>query len=151
MKPAEEYEKLRKKYKNLPQWAWMQKSFPFAEEDGPVLLQLRKAISDKLEEVASQIEPIISGGEDYRSYFERRMLSAQEKEELFNLYKKLRSFTWELTKLSLQYSESDYCKFLESLKSRWEDIRVGLEKFSERLSEGWKEYKKESESTAYHG
>ncbi len=146
-----EYESLRKKYK-LPEWKWAEKNFIFKiEPDVPILVQLRRSIADRLDNLLNILEPIITPAESYASFLERKMLSLQEREEAFELFKRLQSFLWTSDRISLEYDEREYAEWIMSVKDFWEQIKEDLRKLFKKLSIGWKEFKKPEAETAYHG
>ena len=153
MQPKTQYIKLRKKYKKLPDWEWLRKNFKLKiEEDGHVLEQIRSSVVEKLDLMArSLIEPIIGGADNYCCYYERSMLSAQEKKEMFHVYKTLQSLLWKSNCLAVDFSEKGAVDLLVEVKNVLEKDRSKLVKICEKLSSGWASYKKSEVETAYHG
>ena len=147
-----EYVKLRSRYKKLPDWAWLRKNFTVKiEEDGPVIEQVRSTMADKLESVGSKIEPLISGAENFCCYFERRMLSMKEKEKMFELYKNIQFLLWKSNSLGISFSEKECAEWIAEARKFWDSNRPFIIEIFEKLSTGWKTYKKSEVSTAYHG
>jgi len=140
-----EYENLRKKYK-LPEWKWIK-----IEPDIPILVQVRRAMADKLDNLAELLEPLIASSESYRSFLERKMLSQQEKEKIFEIFKQLQSLLWSSDKISFEYDEKEYAEWIIDMKNFWEKIKSELTKLCEKISLGLKEYKKTETETTYHG
>ncbi|MEM5814839.1 MAG: hypothetical protein QXD77_03410 [Candidatus Aenigmatarchaeota archaeon] len=153
MQGKAEYSKLRKKYKNLPDWEWLNRNFKIKmEEDGHILEQIRCSIVEKLDMMArSIIEPIIGGGENYCCYYERTMLSSDEKTQMFEIYKMLQSLLWKSNSIAVDFDEKDAADWLIEVKDKFEDIRPVLTKLCEKLADGWGAYKKHEVETAYHG
>ncbi len=151
MTANKEYEGLRKKYR-LPEWKWVEKNFIFkVEPEIPVLIQLRRAMADRFDNLLDILEPIITPAESYASFLERKMLSVQEREEAFEMHKQLQSFLWTSNRISLEYDEREYAEWITSVKDFWEQIKEDLRKLFKKLSVGWKEFKKTESETAYHG
>lgn len=148
---SKEYSKLRKKYKKLPSWGWVEKNFCFKPEDGPILAEVKHNIFEKLESVAEDLESLISVGENIESFFERKMLTQQERDELFDVYKNLKSLLWSCNKVSIEYSEKQAAEWIVSAKESWEKLKPDIIKFCDKLSTGWKTYKKPETDTSYHG
>lgn len=153
LQPKAEYSKLRKKYRNLPEWGWLRKNFKLKlEEDGHVLDQIRSSAVEKIDLMArSIIEPIIGGADNYCCFYERTMLSAQEKREMFHIYKVLQSLLWKSNRLAVDFSEKGAAEWLTEVKAVLEKSRPKLVKICNRLSDGWANYKKSEVETAYHG
>ncbi len=150
MEPKE-YARLRKKYRKLPSWEWVEKNFFFKPEGGPILAEVKHNIFEKLESVAEDLESLISVGETIESYYERRMLNQQEREKLFGVYKNLKSLLWSCNKISIEYNEKQVADWIVSAKESWERMKPEIAKFCEKLSLGWKTYKKPENETNYHG
>jgi len=153
MQGKAEYSKLRKKYKKLPEWEWLDRNFKMKmEEEGPLLDQVRCSVVEKLDLMARNIvEPIIGGGESYCCYYERGMLTPAEKEQLFEIYKVLQSLLWKSNSLAVDFEEKGTAEWLADVKEKFEEVGPNLIKICEKLSDGWCNYKKHEVETAYHG
>jgi len=153
MRPKEKYSRLRKRYKKIPEWKWLQANFKLKiEEDGHILEQIRASVVEKLDTMArSIIEPIIGGADSYCCFYERTMLTAQEKKELFNIYKTLQGLLWKSNALAVSFSEKDAARWLAEVKEKFEYIQPKLVKICKKLSDGWLKYKKSEVETVYHG
>ncbi|MBI4015501.1 MAG: hypothetical protein HY362_02170 [Candidatus Aenigmarchaeota archaeon] len=148
----EDYLKLEKKYKGLPEWKWLSTNFRVKLENGGLVEQVRHSVSEKLDNVShSLIEPIIGPGESYCCWFERKMITDTDRDELFNIYRQLQALIWRSNKISITESEKDFAEWLIRVEKEWEGLRPALEKFCMKLEEGWLKYKKPIESTSYHG
>jgi hypothetical protein len=148
-----EYSKLNKKYKKLPNWEWLNKNFKIKiEDEGHILDQVRAAVVEKLDMMArSIIEPIIGGGENYCCYYERSMLTTDEKSEMFEIYKNLQALLWKSNSIAVSFEEKDAAEWLIEMKNKFEELRPKLVKLCDKLSDGWTTYKKHEVETAYHG
>lgn len=151
MQEPKEYAKLRKKYKKLPNWGWVEKNFFFKPEEGPILEQIKRSMFEKLEAIAEDMESLISVGENIESFFERRMLTQQERERLFETYKALKSMIWSCNRVSIECNERQQADWIISTKEQWEKLKPDIIKFCDKLSTGWKTYKKPEADTSYHG
>ncbi len=150
MEPKE-YAKLRKKYKKLPSWEWIEKNFHFKPEDGLIIEQVKRNMFEKLEAIAEDMESLISVGESIESFFERKMLTQQERERLFETYKILKSLIWSCNRISIECNEKQHADWIVSTKEQWERLKPDIAKFCEKLAEGWKNYRKPEAETSYHG
>lgn len=150
MEPKE-YTKLRKKYRKLPAWDWVEKNFFFKPEEGLILVQIKRAIFEKFENIAEDMEPILAVGESLESFYERKMLAQKERDKLFEIYKNLQFFLWSCNKISVEYDEKEHANWIISAKKSWEKIKPEIAKFCEKLANGWKTYQKPEAETGYHG
>lgn len=154
MSERKEYEKIRKKYKKLPKWKWIEANFKIkTEEEWHVLEIIRYSIAEKLSIVGKIIiEPIVSGGRDYSSYLERRMFSKKELEELFKVYQEIQELGWKSASLKVdEFSEKSFVEWITEVKKEWDVLRPKAVKLCKKISKGWGEFKKPEQNTAYHG
>lgn len=152
MQAEKEWAKLKKKLRKLPDWSWIDKNFHPKTEEGKIMVNVQRAIMDKLDYVArDMIEPIIGGSENYCCYFERRMLSETEREHLFEMYRELMAILWHGNKIAIDFSEKDFAGWLSDVKKSWDVLRPKLARFYEKIATSWEKYKKPAEETAYHG
>ncbi len=145
-----QYEKLRKKY-GLPSWKWVERNFYFVPDNTPLVMQIEKRMTEKLQELLELIEPLIIVNENYINFLERKMLTKSKKKNLFEIYKKIKFLIFEHNKLSLSYTEKDQAEWIKTVETIWEDIRPELEDVFNILSKGWKQYKKKEIRTDYYG
>ncbi|MFQ6009715.1 MAG: hypothetical protein ACE5J7_01190 [Candidatus Aenigmatarchaeota archaeon] len=147
-----EYSRLKKKYKKLPDWAWLRKNFTVKiEEDGAAIEQVKNTMVEKLESVNGKIEPILSGAENFCCYFERRMLARKQKEKMFELYKKIQSLLWRSSAINVSPSEKECVEWVIDAKEFWETNKRFFVDTFHSISKGWKAHKEAEVETAYHG
>ena len=149
-----EYKKLKKKYKHLPDISWIKSRIRIEYEEGglPAIEQLRIAIDHKLTFFARNIiEPIVSTNESFCCWFERKMINESEKKVLFENYKKMMSLLWRHTNLNLVSSEKSQADWIADVKKYLDANEKEMERIFDKISVGWKEYKKIDSETAYHG
>jgi len=153
MQPKEEYAKICKKHKGMPSWDWLNKNFKIKIEDEiPLLEQIRTNVVEKLDTIArSVLEPIISGGENFCCFYERGMLTPQDKDKIFQIYKQMQSLLWKSNALSIDFSEKAATEWLTSVKEIFDGNKVPLLEICNKLSAGWINYKKAGSDTSYHG
>ena len=152
MTSASDYRKIKSLNKKAPEWKWIETNFGIEpSEDIPLAAHLRKDISERIGEALDSMENIIGGGESYSGFFERKMLNEKEKQEIFEIYKRMQGLLWEGRKASITGSDKDLAAWLASVKTLWDGTRPKLVKFFDKISEGWMNYKKPETETQYHG
>jgi hypothetical protein len=150
MSARKDYDKLRKKYKALPNWAWLEENFKVKDET-PVLDTIRVAIGDKTDGIChSIIEPLIGRNDNFCCWFEKKMISKDDYSELFGMYKKFQSILWMSNEISLGPKEKLYVEFIVKTKKIWDKHASGLSKLCGKVSKGWETYKKKEVETYYH-
>lgn len=152
MQAEREWAKLKKRYRKLPEWGWLNANFHIKVEGENVIESVRLAVSDKLGEVAhDMIEPIIGGGENYCCYFERRMLTGSERERMFDVYRQIMALLWVSNHLAVSFSERDFAEWLATVHNGWEKLKPIITDMFDKLADGWTEYKRTAAETSYHG
>lgn len=152
MTSEKQYQKLKQKYKNLPDFKWLEENFNLKlEEDQPLLEQIREQVEKKIIGIRDLIEPIIGASETYSSWFERKMVTDREKEELFKIYRKLQIVYWRLNKVGLGSPEKDYAELFASVKELWNDLKPTLTSIFDKIMISWEKYNKKDIETSYHG
>ncbi|MFH0829990.1 MAG: hypothetical protein V1887_02405 [Candidatus Aenigmatarchaeota archaeon] len=151
--PKEKFVRFKEKYPHIPEWDWLNKNFRLKlEEDTHLLEQVRASVSEKLDVLArSTIEPILAGGESYCCYFERKMLTDVQKEELWDIYRQLQALLWRSNALSVDFSDKETANWLSDVKGTMERVKPRMLAICGRLADGWTKYKRETAETAYHG
>jgi hypothetical protein len=154
MEAEKEWKQIKEKYSELPDWKWITHNFKLSvEEDVLLIQQVRFAISEKINYIAHTIiEPFISGMESYRTWIERKMVTKQERDEMFEFYKKLKILTWESTKLAMETTdEKKIAEWIIKLSKEWDELTKYTTKICDKMIDGWKEHEKSEASTMYHG
>ena len=152
MTSEKQYQKLKQKYKNLPDFKWLEENFNVKiKDDSPMLEQIREQMEKKILGIRDLIEPIIGASETYSSWFERKMITDREKEELFKIYKKLQIIYWKSNKIGLGSLEKEYVDLIVSVKDLWTDLKPALTSVFDKIMIGWAKYSKKEDDTSYHG
>jgi hypothetical protein len=123
--------KFKEKYPRIPEWEWLNRNFRLKlEEESHVLEQVRSSVSEKLDVLArNTIEPIIAGGESYCCYFERKMLSEAQKDELWDIYRRLQALRTERDPDAVDQALGSLrraCEFLAQVTAPDLRIRIGI-------------------------
>jgi len=152
MQAEREWAKLKKKYKKLPDWKWIDDNFRIKIEEGTFAENVRLSVTDKLSHIANDmIEPIIGGSENYCCYFERRMLSVVERERLFDVYRQLMALQWVSNHIAVDFSEKDFANWMITVYNGLEKLKPIIIEMFDKLALGWSEYKRPPIETSYHG
>ena len=152
-KNFQKYRKFQDKFK-LPQLNELKETFKFdLEENEKIFDQIRNEISERIFTFTEKIiEPVIAGNDSYSCIFEQEMLTEDDRQKLFDLYKKIQVLKWENNLLMLQPDEK---KAAEWVKKTWElwnkEIEGELSRICKKLSSSWKDLKFKNEKPNYNG
>ena len=147
-----EYKKIEKRLR-LPNLGELKKIFNFEiEKEENNFNQIRKEISEKLFDFSEKIiEPIIYGSDSFCSLFEENMITEEERERVFEIYKKIQSLKWENNLLLIRPDEIKSAKWIKKAWNLWKkELENELVIFCKKLSANWKTLKIKTEKTNYH-
>ena len=147
------YKKMQNKF-DLPQLNELKETFKFdLEGNEKIFDQIRSEISERLFTFTDKIiEPVIAGSDSYSCLFEQEMLTDDERQRFFDLYKKIQVLKWENNLIMLQPDEK---KAAEWVKKTWEfwntELEAELSRLCRKLSTSWDTLTFNSDKTVYHG
>jgi hypothetical protein len=147
------YRKMQDKF-DLPQLSELKARFKFdIVENEKIFDQIRNEISERLFAFTEKIiEPVIAGADSYSCLFEQEMLTEEDRQKLFEIYKKIQVLKWENNLLMVQPDEQ---KTAEWVKKTWElwnnELEGELSKTCRKLSNSWRTLRFESDKQLYHG
>lgn len=123
------------------------------EEDERIFDQIRNEMSEKLFMFSERIiEPVIGGIDSFSCMYEQNMVTGVERQELFELYKKIQMLKWENNILMISPDDK---KIAEWIKKTWElwngEMQEKLLKFSVKMSSAWGDLKFKKGRSAYLG
>ncbi|HLD83752.1 MAG TPA: hypothetical protein VI979_02775 [archaeon] len=149
----ERYKKFQTKF-SLPHLTELKETFNFElEEEGELFEQIRTEISNRVFSFTERIiEPIIGDADSLSGFYEQGMITKEDKNRLFDLYKKLQVLKWKNNMLLMDPDEEDVAEWIRETWQFWnDDMKKELRSVCKKLSAGWKDLKFKSEATNYHG
>ena len=147
------YKKLQERF-GLPKLNELKNTFKFElNNEHEIFDQIRTEISDRLFSFSDRIvEPIIAGSESYCCLYEQNMVTDNERQEMFEIYKKIQELKWENNLLMLNPNEKDTAEWISKTWALWNnEMTATLSRVCKKLSLGWKNMKIKDEKTYYQG
>lgn len=147
----EKYKKFQDVH-NLPHLSKLTQTFGFdIEEEDEILDQIRLEVFEKILSFTEKVlEPIIMGSESYSSMLEQEMLSKREREDLFDIYRKIQSLKWQNYMISLKPDETKNAEWIKKAWSFWtDDFEKKIMETCSKLSAGWDNIKFEKPKKNY--
>ena len=148
-----EYAKLSKKFK-LPKFKEIDNEFEISTLESPSFLMrdiLRK-IEDKLifyiDVIGNLVHPDASS---LSNMYEVRYFSDDEKDDIYNLFKKLMKVDRNIIEVVLKNDEKEQAAFLSKVFEDWMEIKKELLKYIVKMKESWEKQSTIEEDTAYFG
>ncbi len=148
--PLEKYRKVQVKF-GLPHINELKETFKFdIESDEKIFDQIRMEISDRIFVFTEKIiEPLIAEPDSLSSFLEQSMISEQDRQRLFNLYKKIQTIKWENNLLSINSDEKEAAEWISKTWDFWNnELKDELAGICRKLSTSWKDMKTEKEDNA---
>ena len=147
------YKKLQTKF-SLPHLTELEQTFKFEiEEKDELFDQIRHEMSDRVFSFTERIvEHLIGGPESLCCLYEQNMISTEEKQNLFQLYKKIQVLKWKNNMLLMNPDENKIAEWIKDAWILWNDeLQKELNTTCKNLSSRWNDLKFKDDSTYYHG
>jgi len=148
-----EYNKLSKKYK-LPKFKEIDEEFEISSLETPNFLvrnALRKT-AEKLEFYIDVIGNLVHpDASSLSSMYEIRFFSDDEKDNMYNLFKRLMEANRNIIELVLENNEKKQADFLNKFSIEWLDMKKELVFYIVKMKESWKKQSTIEEDIAYFG
>ena len=146
------YELLRKKHK-LPGFEELDSEFEISALDTESLSprELRRKISEKIDDVALMLERALHPDTNLADLYESRVFDESEKQELFEIYKKMMAFARQTAELMLDSNEKLEASFINSFYSEWKKLKPQLLRHVTKLKESWQKETEKREAAGYMG
>lgn len=133
-----EYKDAKAKYK-LPEIFEIDREFdvlPMEDVSLPVKHILKKII-EKIETAIKVLEDILQP-EFLHSMYEANAFDEDEKEKIFELYKKLMILHRKSSQLFFDYNETESAKLINEILGEWKTIKTEIRKILKKLEDSWK-------------
>ena len=149
----ERYKKFQQKFE-LPHFSELEKAFRIEiSTDGKVIDAIRNEISDRIFNFSERIlEPVFNDPEALCCFFEQNMISKDERDRLFELYKKIQALKWENNYLMIHPNEKRTAEWINKAWNIWHDeLHPELGNLCKKFSSGWAMMRFAEDKTYYHG
>ncbi|MEK6875968.1 MAG: hypothetical protein AABX63_01035 [Nanoarchaeota archaeon] len=150
---GQEYAKLSKKYK-LPKFKDIDDEFEISSLDNEKFLikNILRSISEKLEFYIEVIGSLVHpDGSSISSMYEIRFFTEDEKNGMYNLFKRLMKTDRNVIELVLKNDEKEQVDFLNKFFSDWLNLKKELLKYIEKMKESWEKQSTIEEDIGYFG
>jgi len=148
-----EYNNLSKKYK-LPKFKEMDNEFEVSALDNEKFLikNILRRISEKLEFYTEFISNLVHpDGSSISNMYEIRFFSEDEKNDMYNLFKRLMKIDRNVTELVLKNDEKEQSNFLNKFFTDWMNIKKELLNYIKKMKDSWEKQSTIEEDIGYFG
>jgi hypothetical protein len=150
----EDYEKLKGKY-NLPNFKEIDNEFEVSTIDREefLLREIRRKIDEKIELYVKVLERLLQPDPSSLSdMYECKIFEDDEKDELYQLFKKLMFFDRFSIETSIDETDKKTTEFINKFWKEWSSIKEKFSGFIKKTKESWlKETKIMDEERGYLG
>ena len=149
----EEYNKLKSKY-NLPEFEELDKEFGVStiESEKFLLREIINKIIERIDFFSKILEELLQPDTSLlSSMHETRFFDDKDKENIYELYKKLMIISRESFEVSLKRDEREETVFVNKVFDEWKDLKRDLLKFVNKMKDSWKKETDIKEELGYLG
>lgn len=148
-----QYNELRKKFK-LPEFKDIDFEFELSdlEETNFLLRAIIRRIAEKLDFYTTMIEEVLQPDtSNLYAMHETRFFDQNEKNKMYDLYRKLMDFNRQSIEISLKHNEKDEADFINNFFEEWKNLKEELLKFVKKMRDSWKTEADIKEDVGYLG
>ena len=148
-----EYSNLSKKYK-LPKFKEIDAEFEISslENEKFLIKNILRNISEKLEFYIEFISNLVHpDGTSISSMYEIRFFSEDEKNDMYNLFKRLMKIDRNIVEIVLKNDEKEQSDFLNKFFTDWQNMKKELLKYIEKMKDSWEKQSTIEEDIGYFG
>jgi hypothetical protein len=151
-KIIKKYNKLKEKY-SLPEIDEISSFFEIykIDDDEFLLMELRKKIVGKLIRISEVLESFLHPDTNMSDIYECRAFNDSERDEMFELYKKLKIIEKHSMEISLDSDEQREAEFIKQILRSWNEIKEKMILFLRKLENFWKSESPEKTKEGYFG
>ncbi|MBW2992589.1 hypothetical protein KY345_05210 [Candidatus Woesearchaeota archaeon] len=146
------YSELKKKHKDLPNFEDLDNEFEISAIEEPFTLRnIRRKIIEKVEYYAKIIEELLQPETNLINMYETRVFAENEKEDIYNILKKLMFFTRLSAETALKADEKEDVNFLANFLKEWTKLKPSLLNIISRIKDSWEKETELKEDLGYFG
>ena len=148
-----EYSNLSKKYK-LPKFKEIDAEFEISslENEKFLIKNILRNISEKLEFYIEFISNLVHpDGSSISSMYEIRFFSEDEKNDMYNLFKRLMKIDRNIVEMVLKNDEKEQSDFLNKFFTDWQDMKKELLDYIGKMKDSWEKQSTIEEDIGYFG
>lgn len=135
-----EYNTLRKKFRSLPDFEQLDAEFEIsAIENHPkfLLREIRKKMTEKLEYLAEVLEGLLQPEATMANLQESKDFTNKEKQEMYELYKKLMIASRSSLEHGLTGNDRDNAEFISEVMKDWGKTKEHMLFFVRKMKHSW--------------
>lgn len=148
----EAYSELKKKYRDLPNFDDIDNEFEISAIEEPVLIKaIRRKITEKTDYYAGLVKDLLQPESDMTNMYECRAFGDDEKEDVYNILKKLMFLSRLAAEVALKADEKEDALFISSSFKEWIGIKPKLLRIISKIRSSWEKDTDLKEDLGYFG
>ena len=150
----EAYDKLKKQYSQLPDFAVLDKEFEIsdAEKEEHLFSHIKKKICERVDAVHELLEEFLQPEmTSFGNLYESKCFGELERSQILELYKKVMLLLRELDETILLINDAADAAFIKKAAQDWPAIRKSILPFVTKLKECWTKPSGARKSIDYFG
>lgn len=148
----EKYSELKKEFSNLPEYKELDNEFEISDIEGSFILRnIRRKIIEKVECYSKIIEELLQPENNLINMYETKVFADSEKEDIYNILKKLMFFTRLSAETALKAEEKEDVDFLVNFYKEWIELKPDLLRLVSRIKDSWEKETELKEDLGYFG
>ncbi len=146
------FEELRKKY-GLPRFDELAKEFEIdsIEKKDFLLRNIRKKVHSKIIAFCELMEEVLQPEANISAIYESGVFNEEEKQKVFDLYKKFMALNREGTEAALKNSEEAGSEYIKKVYKELIGIKAELLPIITKIKEAWQQETSDEEKLGYFG
>ena len=148
-----QYRELKKRLK-LPDFKELDEEFELSdlEETNFLLRNIIRRIAEKLDFYTTMIEEVIQPDtSNLYAMHETTFFDENEKNQMYDVYKKLMNYNRQLIGVSLENHENEEADFINNFFNEWKTLKNDLLKYIKKMKDSWKSEVDTKEDLRYLG
>ena len=148
----EAYSELKKKHRDLPNFDDIDSEFEISAIEEPVLIKaVRRKITEKIDYYSGLVKDLLQPESDIINMYECRAFGDDEKEDVYNILKKLMFLSRLAAEVALKADEKEDALFISSSFKEWIGIKPKLLRIISKIRGSWEKDTDLKEDLGYFG
>ena len=148
-----QYNELKKKFR-LPEFRDINNEFELSdlEETSFLLRNIIRRIAEKLDFYTTVVEGVLQpDASSLHTIHETRFFDQDEKNKMYDTYRKLMNFNRMSIEISLEPNEKDEAQLICDFFDKWKEIKHELLRYAKKMKDSWKTETDIKEDLGYLG
>lgn len=146
------YDALMRKF-SLPSLEELDREFDICklEAESFILKEIRRKVAEKVDFLCKLLEEVLQPDTNISNLYESKYFNEQDKEEVFDVYKKIMKLHRETAELLIKNEEAEDAEFIKKIYKEMPSIKAELLPIVSKMKQSWERETEEAEKLGYLG